>query len=236
MAVDELLMESVRDGGAPTLRFYRWSPACLSFGRNQPAAGIYSADLLSEMGVGFVRRLTGGRAVLHHHEITYSVAAPAGALGGPRSAYLVINQILRAALSSLAFDVQSQDRTGLPAPIPDSIPCFAHPLPGEILFGGRKLIGSAQVHIQNVLLQHGSILLGRSPLIDPLESRLSVQIEGEAAYLGPGLLPEMLPSAIAATWQEEMGSLTEQPLTPSEEERADALTSRFLSPHWTWRR
>jgi lipoyl(octanoyl) transferase len=73
MAVDEALAESVRAGGAPVLRFYRWSPACLSLGRNQPADG-YDRDRIRRRGVEVVRRPTGGRAVLHHRELTYSVA------------------------------------------------------------------------------------------------------------------------------------------------------------------
>jgi lipoate-protein ligase A len=76
MALDEALAESVAEGGAPVLRFYRWSPACLSLGRNQPAAGRYDLDALARRGWEVVRRPTGGRAVLHHRELTYSVALP----------------------------------------------------------------------------------------------------------------------------------------------------------------
>ena len=71
MAVDEALMERVRGGGAPVLRFYRWEPACLSLGRNQPATGAYDAAAIAARGVDVVRRPTGGRAVLHHRELTY---------------------------------------------------------------------------------------------------------------------------------------------------------------------
>src|SRR3954451_18997918 len=87
MAVDEALAASVADGGVPVLRFYRWEPACLSLGRNQPARGRYDLAALAAAGVDVVRRPTGGRAVLHRRELTYSAAAPVALLGPPRHAY-----------------------------------------------------------------------------------------------------------------------------------------------------
>ena len=69
MAVDEALADSVREGGAPVLRVYRWAPPCLSLGRNQPTDG-YDRDEIRRRGLEVVRRPTGGRAVLHHRELT----------------------------------------------------------------------------------------------------------------------------------------------------------------------
>src|SRR4028119_220945 len=86
MAVDEALAESVRQGGLPVLRLYRWSPRCLSLGRNQPARGRYDTAALAARGIDVVRRPTGGRAVLHDRELTYCAALPAALLGGPRPA------------------------------------------------------------------------------------------------------------------------------------------------------
>ncbi|HEV2149493.1 MAG TPA: hypothetical protein VGR37_18985, partial [Longimicrobiaceae bacterium] len=101
MAVDAALAESVRQGGLPVLRFYRWDPPCLSLGRNQPAAGRYDLDALRARGVDVVRRPTGGRAVLHDRELTYSVAVADGALGGPRECYAAVNRALVAGLRRL---------------------------------------------------------------------------------------------------------------------------------------
>ncbi len=83
MAVDEALMRSASTGNAAgvTLRFYRWEPGCLSFGRNQEARGAYDPDAAADRGIDIVRRPTGGRAVYHHRELTYSVTAPAGTWG-----------------------------------------------------------------------------------------------------------------------------------------------------------
>src|SRR5215213_2662474 len=90
MAVDEALAESVRRGGAPVLRVYRWSPPCLSLGRNQPARGRYRLDALAARGIDVVRRPTGGRAVLHDRELTYAAALPEALFGGPRPAYAAV--------------------------------------------------------------------------------------------------------------------------------------------------
>src|SRR4028119_1470164 len=83
MAVDEALAESVRQGGLPVLRLYRWSPRCLSLGRNQPARGRYDTAALAARGIDVVRRPTGGRAVLHDRELAYCAAVPQALLRGP---------------------------------------------------------------------------------------------------------------------------------------------------------
>ena len=94
MAVDQALADTVREGGPPVLRVYRWSPACLSLGRNQPADG-YDRDEIRRRGMDVVRRPTGGRAVLHWREVTYCVAAPEQPGEPLRAAYARINRVLR---------------------------------------------------------------------------------------------------------------------------------------------
>ncbi|HEX8359088.1 MAG TPA: lipoate--protein ligase family protein, partial [Longimicrobium sp.] len=159
MALDEALAESVAEGGAPVLRFYRWSPPCLSLGRNQPAAGMYDLEAIRERGWDVVRRPTGGRAVLHHRELTYCVALPDTLLGSPREAYTAINRAIVAGLRRLGVDAAVQGDTGRRAPVPSLAPCFAEPVQGEVVAGGRKLVGSAQRRMGSVLLQHGSLPL-----------------------------------------------------------------------------
>ena len=92
MAIDEAIMESGRRG-LVTLRLYRWEPGCLSFGRNQTAVGRYDGDRAADLGYDVVRRPTGGRSVLHHHELTYSFTAPAS-WASLRDAYVRINRAL----------------------------------------------------------------------------------------------------------------------------------------------
>ncbi|HEX7091156.1 MAG TPA: biotin/lipoate A/B protein ligase family protein [Longimicrobiales bacterium] len=106
MAIDQALLESVQAGGRPALRFYRWRPACLSFGRNQPARGLCDRAAAARRGVDIVRRPTGGLAVLHDRELTYAVALPVGALGTPRETYRALNRALMAGLRELGLEAE----------------------------------------------------------------------------------------------------------------------------------
>lgn len=94
MAIDAAILEAVKAGGPPTLRLYRWSPACLSFGRNQPTRDRYDRAAAAAREIDFVRRPTGGQAVLHDDELTYAVIAPVSVVGRPRAAYMRINVAL----------------------------------------------------------------------------------------------------------------------------------------------
>lgn len=158
MAVDQALLEGVREGAPPALRFYRWSPGCLSFGRNQPVRGRYDADAARSRGIDIVRRPTGGLAVYHERELTYAVAAPVAAIGKPRAAYRTINRGLADGLARLGVPVRLVGDGG-PGGELGSGPCFHEGAPGEVLAEGRKLVGSAQRSEGRCILQHGSILL-----------------------------------------------------------------------------
>jgi lipoate-protein ligase A len=239
MAVDEALAASVADGGAPVLRFYRWEPACLSLGRNQPARGRYDLEALAAAGIDVVRRPTGGRAVLHRRELTYSVAAPEGLLGGLREAYMAINRALVAGLRQLGVDARLQPAGGR-APVPSLAPCFAEPVEGEVVAGGRKLLGSAQRRLGSVVLQHGSL-----PLHDD-QSRVAAFVVSPdpaadappatlAALLGREPAWEELTAALAAGWAEAFGARTcTSVLTETERARAAGAAERYASPAWTW--
>jgi lipoyl(octanoyl) transferase len=162
MAVDEALLEEVEAGRSqPVFRLYRWDPACLSLGFAQPY-GAANASFCAANGVDVVRRPTGGRAVLHHLELTYSVLAP---LGQPpfdrdlQAAYRLICEALVAAFRRLgvAATVAGEAPGGLPRPT-EAIPCFVGPATGEVVVGSRKLVGSAMRRHRGAILQHGSIL------------------------------------------------------------------------------
>jgi lipoyl(octanoyl) transferase len=240
MAVDELLMESVRAGGPPTLRLYPWAPPCFSFGRNQPALGHYDPRALSEAGIQVVRRPTGGRAVLHDQELTYSVAMPSRTFGSARGAYREINRILLDAVRWLGVAATMQPDERRPSPYPSTAPCFADPVAGELVAAGRKLIGSAQVCEGGVILQHGSIPLGRPSSLDDLPPPVAARIDGRPAYLtslvGRPVKVGELAESIARTWGAEFGRPVSEPLSQTELERAHALSARYRSGCWTWRR
>ena len=169
MALDHALAEAVSPGRG-VVRIYRWAPPTVSFGRNEPALGLYDKNAATAEGLSFVRRPTGGRAVLHADEVTYAVAVPVGAFGGLRDTYLQINRGLIGGLARGGLQVEMAE--GAAALPPDAGPCFQAPASGEVMSGGRKLVGSAQVRMGRNLLQHGSVILrGDQSVLDRLRGR-----------------------------------------------------------------
>jgi lipoate-protein ligase A len=165
MAVDETLLRSCEEGGAPTLRLYAWRPATLSLGSRQAAETSHDPEFLRREGIALVRRPTGGRAVLHEHERTYAVVGRRGPSfpGGVLDTYRRIALALQRAFRTLgvAAEVTDADTRGSG---PDRNPlCFASPSAHEIVVEGRKLAGSAQLRGREAFLQHGSILLTADP-------------------------------------------------------------------------
>lgn len=160
MAIDEALMAHAARAGEWIFRVYTWSRPTLSLGRNQRAAGLYDSAAIARAGLDVVRRPTGGRALLHDAEVTYSVTAPLPAAGSLRQAYGRINRILLEGLRRLGVDARVADTAaGARSLSPGLAPCFDVPAPGELVAAGRKLVGSAQWRDERAMLQHGSILL-----------------------------------------------------------------------------
>lgn len=239
MAVDAALVDSVRESGTPVLRFYGWAPACLSLGRNQPARGHYDEALLADAGIEVVRRRTGGRAVLHDRELTYSVVIPDRLFESPRTAYATINRALANGLARLGVAARSTPDDG-PVARPSLVPCFVEPAPGELLVGDRKIVGSAQVRIGGVILQHGSIMLGRSASLERLPTEVVEQLEGMPAYLtdlvGKEADPDEIVDAIVAAWADDVGPVESSLLHDGESQAARHHSRAFRDPDWTWRR
>jgi lipoate-protein ligase A len=156
MAVDDALLRAAREGIA-FFRCYRWRPACLSFGRNEPAVARYDADAIAARGLDTVRRPTGGRAVWHDAEVTYAVAGPVRVFGSLAQTYQAVHAVIADGLRALG--VPATLAAGGPTLPPDAGACFASPAGGEVIVHGRKLVGSAQVREGDAFLQHGSILL-----------------------------------------------------------------------------
>jgi lipoate-protein ligase A len=205
MAVDEeLLAESARSG-ACVLRLYRWDPPTLSIGRNQ------SLQSIARDGIPLVRRPTGGQAVWHEHEVTYAVTAPIIVFGSLRIAYREIHTRLTTALRVLGVDATLA--TARPPVRPSARPtsCFAVPVGGEILVGGRKLVGSAQVRRGDAFLQHGSILLnGSQQIVSPVGGETTL-----VAELGRGVTFEEVAAAIVAGWGEPLSPSARPPVRPT---------------------
>lgn len=170
MAVDEsILQASGRGDVPPTLRLYAWQPACLSLGYAQPFADV-DLDSLQANGWDLVRRPTGGRAILHVDELTYSVIGPQTEprlAGSVLESYRMLSQALLAGLNLCNIPAESKEK---PATLPTVIDeqtgngnvnpvCFEVPSNYEITVNGKKLVGSAQARRKEGVLQHGSLPL-----------------------------------------------------------------------------
>lgn len=155
MLRDEALIPPCAEDGEPRLRLYGWSTPTLSLGYAQNSGRF--EEICREQGVDLVRRPTGGRAVLHQHEVTYAFAIRMVDLPGDvRSTYRVIAGALMDALRALGVPAEMAEE---PGEMSGDANCFAEPSWYEIESGGRKLVGSAQLRRQGVILQHGALPL-----------------------------------------------------------------------------
>lgn len=241
MAVDESLLRSPESGW--TLRFYGWERPTVSLGYSQPARLGVDGALARSLGVGVVRRPTGGRAVLHADEITYAIVAPVdeGPLaGGISSSYRRIALGLQAGLARLGAEVRVERTGAAPAPGIKG-PCFSARTRYELSVSGRKLIGSAQRRADQRLLQHGSLLLGapRPRLWSALGAGYGAALEASVGLCeliprpSQRLLVECLSSGIASALglPRRYGTLSVR-----ERRSAQRLASKYGDRGWTWRR
>jgi lipoate-protein ligase A len=162
MEKDSALAEALDRGEIPpTLRLYSWNPPALSIGYHQSASD-FDTEKLRAAGIDLVRRPTGGRAILHWHELTYAIVLPLSS-GAPRALYERVHEALLAGIGSLGIAaVLGGSDEGLRAAYenPGGVACFSRSVRSEIQAGGKKLAGSAQRKTGRVVLQHGSFLLG----------------------------------------------------------------------------
>jgi lipoate-protein ligase A len=165
MAVDDAmfrLCSAGRQGVYPTLRFYQWKNPTLSFGSSQKFDRAVDEAYCKKAGYDIVRRPTGGRAVLHHIEATYSVVAPVGEEFGQsiQETYRLVSEGILQGLISIGIKAETEGKDG--AERSDSLtylPCFSSSTKYELAFEGKKIVGSAQRRSNNAFLQHGSILI-----------------------------------------------------------------------------
>jgi len=253
MAVDEALLESVGRGASlPALRLYAWQPPCLSLGYAQPFSDV-DIPRLKERGWELVRRPTGGRAILHTDELTYSVIAPpdeprlAGTL---LESYNHLAQALLAALRLLGLPVEMQERSAASQAGNTNPVCFEVPSTYEITVGGKKLVGSAQARRKEGILQHGSLPLNgdlariTQALVFPDEAararaaeRLLARAATVESVLGRPVLWEEAAQAFIAAFGDTL-DLDLQPLdlTHAEKDRSEELVkNKYTHPQWTER-
>ncbi len=257
MSVDQAIAEACAAGESPpTVRFYRWQPPAVSLGRLQPITDIDAAKATA-LGYEIVRRPTGGRAILHTDEFTYSVAAAMQhplVRGGVMDAYLRISNALLAGLRRLGAHAEKAPgdvRVGADV----SAVCFEAPSAYEITVGRRKLIGSAQSRRAGYVLQHGSLpLVGDiTRLIDVLAlpaeqaAALRRELAARACTLAQALgvddgSDSVAFGRVAAAMQhgfEQVLQMSFQPggLTPAEVRRAaELIRTQFGNDEWNRQR
>lgn len=167
MALDEALLHWHSEGLIPpVIRFYEWNPATLSVGYFQKAKRDLNFEQIHKLGLGFVRRPTGGRAVLHEHELTYSIIVSEQYPNMPKTvteAYRVLSEGLLKGFQNLGLDAYfsvpetAEEKDALAKP--KSAVCFDAPSWYELVVEGKKVAGSAQTRQEGVILQHGAILI-----------------------------------------------------------------------------
>jgi len=248
MAFDRLLMDRIRRGDWDlSLRVYGWEPACLSLGKFQDASREVNIEALCADGYDAVRRPTGGRAVWHETEVTYSLVAREEhpmVSGSTGEALRKVSMPMLAAILSLGVDVTAGrsevHREGGAASTAN--PCFTSHGMWEIgTMDGRKLVGSAQARSRGVFLEHGSILLGNDQMkvLDYLpgepdsarNSRLARHLTDGIASLGelaPGVTARSVEDALHSAFEDSLGTaLTETPASVLEGPELDILIGEF---------
>lgn len=253
MAVDEAIVRGVAGGGSPpTVRTFGWTPPAVSFGYAQKVGREVDADRCRSRGIHLVRRPSGGRAVLHWNELTYSVLCLADdpLLGGSiQESYRKISACLVAGLRRLGVVAEFEPRRS-PATSPRgeglTSPCFSSTTQYEVTLDGRKIIGSAQRRLGEVLLQHGSLLLGpeHKRLIDlmpdrgqPLKERFRRELERHTISLAEADRPagfNAVARALRDGFEATLGvALDESSMTG--EERVDAerlVATKYGTDAW----
>lgn len=246
MAVDEALLWGVSQGGLPVLRLYGWYPAAFSLGRHQDPAEALDLERCALDGVSLVRRMTGGGAIFHADEITYSLAVPLAALPeqvhGVKASFRFVTEGLLQWYRFLGLDPRYAGELGDGRVIGARTPlCFAGSEWFDIVIDGHKIGGNAQRRTKTVLLQHGSI-----PLTPALERSIPYLRGGATALpsgttslgqLGIGRERGGLMSALVEGFSQALG-VRFQPshLNAAEQRYADQCELRqYRDETWTYK-
>jgi lipoyl(octanoyl) transferase len=264
MAIDEAILEAVGQGDSlPTLRLYAWEPACISLGYAQSISDV-DFNQLTNSGWDIVRRLTGGRAILHIDELTYAVITPHSEIrlaGSILESYSRLSMALLRALHMLDITARANHTTSMNQDNVDNpniqgdkktvgAVCFEVPSAYEITAMHKKLIGSAQARRKEGILQHGSLPLhGDLTRITQVLKFFDQKSREEAAerllqrattvesVLGKRIAWETVAASFSKAFQEVLNlNLIDLPLTGLEKTRADELVHEKYTRHsWTER-
>ncbi|PKN86449.1 MAG: lipoate--protein ligase family protein [Deltaproteobacteria bacterium HGW-Deltaproteobacteria-1] len=249
MAIDEaVLLETIHHDKPPTLRFYGWSRPAVSIGYFQELKKEINYDLCLLSDVKVVRRITGGKAVYHRDEITYSIVAGSSTGLFPNDiagTYKIISLCLLRGLSNLGIHAKLAEASSIGAcKEPDlNTCCFSVPAGNELMVAGRKICGSAQTRIRGGFIQHGSMLM----TFDPAETaamilssdvpehyvKLRRSVTAVNELLPASVSVETLCSALKKGFVDELRiDMTEGTLTPAEKALSRQLVKKYESDAW----
>lgn len=257
LAIDEAIALRCTDhGGRATVRFYQWDHPAISIGRFQRVEDAVHAERCRSAGLPVLRRITGGRAVWHDRELTYSLISPLPSPWFPPSlseTVAVISHALADGLRQMGLPAQfAPTQRSNPPPGPShrtehradrhrSPYCFAEPAWYEINLAGKKVIGSAQRRWRDRFLQQGSILLRHDPAavaqwlpVDSGDLQTAVGLDDLLAQpIEPNQLAGVLARNFASAWKIELqpGSLTAEETALAEELARD----KYGGVAWTMR-
>lgn len=253
MAADEAILEHIYRGESkPTLRLYAWNPPCLSLGYAQSLKDV-DITRLNSRGWEVVRRMTGGRAILHTDELTYSVTGSADEpilAGGVLESYNRLSKALLHAVRKLSLPVEVKENADAPATKKPNPVCFEVPSTYEITVNGRKLIGSAQARKKEGVLQHGSLPLTSdlTRICDALvfetetarenaKERLLARATTVESVLGAEVSWSRAAEAFVQGFETELNIRFERgEMSPAEIRRAEELVKeKYAHPSWTER-
>lgn len=233
MAIDQSLLESADQEGRPSLRLYQWSEPTLSIGYFQKLRE--RAQHVPSASLSCVRRSTGGGAIVHHHELTYSIAMPTngGATAGPRldlyerTHQAVVEMLAEFGIRVVPFRLLAASNEGS-----DKEPflCFQRRTSEDLIISGYKVLGSAQRTSRRAILQHGSLLLKASPW--------APELPGVADLTSRAIPADQLAESLAGVLARRLSiDWVEQPISEVERARAVRIEAeRFAASRWQERR
>lgn len=238
MARDEHLFNLCHEKKQGFLRLYAWEKPTFSIGVSQRAQRALNIDFLRVNGCEYVRRISGGKAVLHHQEITYAVASSEDLFFKDNDllqSYMLISRVLVQAIRALGVDAVLS-KGSAPELSRSSNPCFSFPTPHEIEVAGRKIVGSAQKRDKLALLQHGSIplrmdydLYAGGANFPAAALRTSMTTWGDISAREPRELREALVDSFRGFCGGDLAPLT---FSAEDERRIGELREKYASDAW----
>jgi len=227
MAHDEVMLETASEHGLASVRFYTWSKPTISLGYFQSSASRATSRFEP---LAWVRRSTGGGGIVHHHELTYSIALPAGPEWKSAESWIChFHRLLQEVLASRGIEsslvvCDEEKKLG-------EVLCFLHHTAGDLVVSGSKVAGSAQRKLKGALLQHGSILLRAS--------KHAAELRGIHDFAGQD---RFTPESLAARLAEGLADETGADLEPGNWTAAELLrlpvirSEKYASANWNDRR